>query len=83
MPYPCVLATNSFDSDLPTIPLNLWPQIIILILHQTDHLRHLSGVSLLLDGACDTRTPIFRDSFLKGVDKHWEGAPRKGPRERQ
>lgn len=69
----------------PPIPLTLffhhssylWPEITILIPHQTDHLKHLPGASPLLDGACDTRTLIFGDSFLKGVDKHWEGTPRK------
>lgn len=73
----------------PPIPLTLTfpPSLLPLArnyhYHQTHHMKHLPGVSLLLDGACDIRTPIFRDSFLKGVDKHWEGTPRKGPRERQ
>lgn len=39
-------------------PSYLWPEGSILIPHQPDHPKHRI---LLLDGACDTRTPIFRD----------------------
>ena len=54
MPCPCVRGTNSFDSDhhRPTIPLTSgWK--LPLLSHTRPEASHLSGLSPLLNGACE------------------------------